>query len=132
MRLLNKGEKKVMDCMWNTDHEMSSNDLTVALKDTKFSKPSVFKAVQSLEADEFIKVTNVELVGRIYARKFSAAVSKEEYFAFEMESNGLGIESLKDICMAMLGNYEKKTDRKMNKVMADELENIITEIRDRN
>lgn len=132
MRLLNKGEKKVMDCIWNNGHEMSSNDLILELEPMKFSKPSVYKALQSLESDGFIKVTNVELIGRIYARKFSAVISKEEYFAFEMDSNGMGIESLKGICMALIGQYEKKTDSKADKVMVNELESIIKEIKDRN
>ncbi|MCR4695604.1 MAG: BlaI/MecI/CopY family transcriptional regulator [Pseudobutyrivibrio sp.] len=130
MRKLTKGEYKVMECLWNSEEEMNSNEIAEALLNDKFSKPSVYKAIQSLEKEGFLTISSLELIGKIYARNFVPAISRDDYLAFELKDKGANLASMKNIYVAMLG-MEKKKDKEEREALINDLQEIINSIRKR-
>ena len=45
IRLFNKGEMKIMEALWDSGEDMTSNDMTENLKNEHFGKVAVYKAV---------------------------------------------------------------------------------------
>ena len=126
MKILTKGEHKVMDCLWKSDISLTSNEIADHLKNEHFGKPAVFKAIQVLLEEGFIEISGVEQATKIYARKFSPKVTVEGYAAYLLETEGLTIFDVKDLLLAMLDRVENGIIKKSDvKSIEADLEDVI-------
>ena len=119
-----------MDLLWKNTEAMTSTDMPEKLDPEKWNKLTVFRTINSLIKKEFIIVNGFEQYNTQYARKFTYAMSKEEYLAKRMKEDGMGIKSLSSIALAFMGN-ELPKDKKERKELIDDLQNIIDELKSR-
>jgi len=128
--IMNKREEKVMEHLWEKRVPLTITELEELLVDEKLGKASIFKAVQELIKYGYIRISGVELVGKAYARRFEAALSKEEYAAIVLLEKGFSRSSLGEIAVAMIGseNGSKKNKKENEKLIAD-LERIIEKLK---
>lgn len=131
-KLMNKREEKLMNLLWEQNKALTIPEIEQYFSDENLSRATVFKAVQSLMDQEYICVNGVERTNKTYARRFEPAVTREEYAAILLREKGIRTSSLGSLVMAMIGNdrYAKESEEDDEKLIK-ELEDIITQIRDR-
>ena len=129
--IMNKREEKVMEHLWTKGIPMTITELEELMVDEKLGKASIFKAVQSLMKYGYIKINGVELVGKSYARRFEAAISKEEYAAIVLLEKGFSRSSLGEIAVAMIGSEKgSKKNKKENEKLIADLERVIAKLKE--
>ena len=130
MKTLNKSEEKIMNALWSHPEAVTTSEIEELFNDEKISKVSIFKTIQSLVKQGYVKISGVELIGKTYARKFEPAVSREEYAAIMLMERGISRSSLGAIALAMTGSGEgKKISKKENEQLIKDLEDIIAKLR---
>ena len=130
MKALNKSEEKIMAALWSQSEPVTITEIEAIFEDEKISKVSIFKIVQSLAKQGYVKISGVELIGKTYARKFEPAVSREEYAAIMLMERGISRSSLGAIALAMTGSGEgKKISKKEIEQLIKDLEDIIAKLR---
>lgn len=129
--IMNKREEKVMEHLWTKGIPMTITELEELMVDENLGKASIFKAVQSLMKYGYIKINGVELVGKSYARRFEAAISKEEYAAIVLLEKGFSRSSLGEIAVAMIGSEKgSKKNKKENEKLIADLERVIAKLKE--
>ena len=133
--IMDRREQRIMEKIWEqTDEErsVSVTDLEELFAGEKMSRVSIFKAVQSLLKKEYISVEGLELSGTVYARKYEALITREQYAAIVLAKGGIRTSSLGSLVMAMIGNdKEDIPDQTKDEELIEELEKIIERIRNR-
>lgn len=110
---------------------MTVTELEQALAE-EVKKVTIFKAVQTLVEQEYLCVSGLERAGKAYARKFEAAITREEYAAIVLADKGIDTDSLINVAMAMIGNdSNSKKNEEANEKLIRELEEIIVKLRSR-
>ena len=131
--IMDKRESRVMQKVWEqTDLEnpVSVADLEELFEGEKISKISIFKAVQSLLKKEYIGVAGLELAGTVYARKFKAMITREQYAAIALADSGIHTSSLGSLVLAMIGNdRDDRPDETKDEELIKDLEMVIDRIR---
>lgn len=131
-KAMNKSEEKLMDFLWKQDKAMTIAEIEQFMVKEGLKKATIFKAVQSLVERGYLCVNGFERVNKAYARKFVPAVTKEEYAAVVLTERGIDISSLGNIAVAMIGNEKtEKKDAEADEKLIRELEDIITQLRNR-
>ena len=123
-----------MQLLWGQNGEtaLSVADFERLFAGEKISRPTIFKALQSLTKKGYVSVAGLEPAGTVYARKYEPAITKEEYAAIVLSKSGIGTASLGSLALAMLGNEKDvKYDREKDAELIRELEEIIERIRRR-
>lgn len=131
-KLMNKREEKLMNLLWGQDEALTIPEIEQCFSDENLSRATVFKAVQSLMDQEYIRVNGVERTNKTYARRFEPAVTREEYAAILLAEKGIKTRSLGNLAMAMIGNDKnEKEDEERDERLIKELEDIITQLRNK-
>ena len=131
-KVMGKSEEKLMDFLWEQNKAMTIVEIEQQMAREGLKKATIFKAVQSLVEQEYLRVNGFERVSKSYARKFEPAVTKEEYAAVVLAARGIDTNSLGNLAMAMLGNENsEKKDEEADEKLIKELEDIIVQLRNR-
>ena len=130
--VLTKNEERLMDYLWKQDKAMTVMELEQDLAEEGVKKATIFKAVQKLVEQGYLRVNGLERVGKAYARKFEPAITREEYAAIVLADKGIDTDSLINVAMAMIGNSSaSKKSEDVNEKLIKELEEIIVKLRSR-
>ena len=124
-------EEKFMEYFWEQDEPVTVADIEEHFAYEKLSKAAVFKIIQAMMDKGFIRVNGLERTNKTYARKFEAAISKEEYWGKILASKGMGLHSLRHVTFAMLGDGSDPEDDEADRELIKELEGMIDEIKSR-
>ena len=128
---LNKREEKIMEALWSQPRAVTITEIEELFEDEKISKASIFKAVQALVRQGYVKVNGVELIKKTYARKIEPAISREEYAAIILMERGITRSSLGEIALAMTGSDRNgRKNKKEDEKLIKELEGIIARLRE--
>lgn len=131
-KVMGKSEEKLMDFLWEQNKAMTIVEIEQQMAREGLKKATIFKAVQSLVEQEYLRVNGFERVSKSYARKFEPAVTKEEYAAVVLAARGIDTNSLGNLTMAMLGNENsEERDEEADEKLIEELEDIIVQLRNR-
>jgi Penicillinase repressor. len=131
-KVMGKSEEKLMDFLWEQNKAMTIVEIEQQMAREGLKKATIFKAVQSLVEQEYLRVNGFERVSKSYARKFEPAVTKEEYAAVVLAARGIDTNSLGNLAMAMLGNdNSEERDEEADEKLIEELEDIIVQLRNR-
>lgn len=127
--VLNKREEKIMNLLWDGHDSLTTIEIEKLFSDEKLSRVTVFKAIQSLMNKGYISVAGLERSHTVYARRFEAAITREEYGAILLADIGLDISSFGNVAMAFLGS--SNNSKKANKEMVKQLENVLEEMKNK-
>lgn len=128
--ILNKREEKIMNLLWEQNKALTIPEIEQCFSEENLSRASVFKAVQSLMEQEYVCVAGLERTNKTYARRFKAAITREEYAAILLERKGIKTSSLGNVILAMLGNdRNEELDKEKDERLISDLENIIQKLR---
>ena len=130
-KIMTDREEQFMEYFWEQEEPVTVGEIEEHFSHEKLSKAAVFKIIQAMLDKEFIRVNGFERTNKTYARKFEAAVSKEEYWGRILVSKGLGLDSLRHVAFAMIGERSSVDDEISDQDLISELENMIEEIRNR-
>ncbi|MBR1702976.1 MAG: hypothetical protein IJ716_13685 [Lachnospiraceae bacterium] len=134
-QIMDKREQRIMDKIWEqTDvkNSVSVTELEELFAGEKMSKVSIFKAVQSLLQKGYIGVEGLELSGTVYARKYEAQITREQYAAIVLANGGIRTSSLGSLVLAMIGNdRDDMPNETKDEELIAELEKVIERIRNR-
>lgn len=134
-QIMDKREQRIMEKIWEqTDvkNSVSVTELEELFAGEKMSKVSIFKAVQSLLKKGYIGVEGLELSGTVYARKYEAQITREQYAAIVLANGGIRTSSLGSLVLAMIGNdRDDMPNETKDKELIAELEKVIERIRNR-
>lgn len=86
-----KVERQVMEIFWSTDKELSIQEILEISPD--FKKNTVFVVLRNLLENGYIEISAYTQLSRIYARKYKASVSKEQYY-LQIVARDLSVEKL--------------------------------------
>lgn len=129
---MDKREQRIMQLLWDQENgkALSIVDFERLFEGEKISRPSIFKALQSLMDKEYIDVAGLEQVGTVYARKYEPCITREEYAAILLADSGIRSSSLGSLALAMLGNERDDVrDAEQDAELVRELEQVIERIR---
>ena len=132
-KVMDKREQKIMQILWEYKDDvqgLSVVDFEELSDDEKLSRPSIFKALQSLMDKEYIEVAGLEQVGTVYARKYIPNITREHYAAILLADNGIRSSSLGSLALAMIGNdRDDEPDKSKDDELISELEAVIERIK---
>lgn len=118
-----------MDTLWETGESLTSIELLNRLGESDWNKLNVFRTINSLMDKGYIRVDGFEQCNTQYARKFTFAITPEEYAAKMIKEDGLNASSISKIAMALI----KDNDGEIKKnELIEELQGIIDELRSEN
>lgn len=86
--MLTKSEKQIMDLLWSVNRPLSCSEIVELSGEKTWKDSYVHSLIKSLLKKDVVKIDSFELIARSYARKFSAKLSKEEFYLREyLEEN---------------------------------------------
>lgn len=94
------------------------------LNDEGWSAVTVFKTVQTLEAEGYLMVTGIVSTGKTYARKMAPSVSKAQYYGSLLEKRNLKTEDIPEIVSFIIGKGKDDEEEKLAAVR-DVLEKVL-------
>ena len=134
-QIMDRREQRIMEKIWeqtDENNEVSVAGLEELFAGEKMSKVSIFKAVQSLLKKGYIDVGGLELSGTVYARKYKAVITREQYAAIVLANGGIRTSSLGSLVLAMIGNdRDDMPNETKDEELITELEKVIERIRNR-
>lgn len=123
---LTKTEEKLMLFLWDQDRPMSVAEILESWNQKAWTKNYIRDIVRSLEQKGAVEFSGLDHRGSKYARRFRAAVSREEYYAGLTRENGVSLAGLfREEVTALAQRGER---REMDELIR-ELEGIIEEYR---
>lgn len=108
-RKLTESELEIMDYFWEDPCSISCNDILNNGGAERWSSGYLHNTIRSMLQKDVIRVTGQEIVGKVWARKFAAVLTREEYAAKFGLSLGIDKESVIYVILAMAqqtGNWE--------------------------
>ena len=79
-----------MDLLWSVNEPLSCSEIVELSGDKTWKDSYVHSLIKSLMKKDVVQIDAFELISRSYARKFSAKLTKEEYYLREyLEENDL-------------------------------------------
>lgn len=130
--VMDKREQRIMELLWEqaSGEALGVADFERLLADQKFSKPSIFKALQSLMDKGYIDVAGLCQVGTVYARTYIPRITREQYAAILLANSGIRSSSLGSLALAMIGNdRDDDPDANRDEELIQELEQVIERIK---
>lgn len=125
--VLNKREKKLMEFLWENDGGFTSNELLLQLGEKDWNKLSMYRTLNRLNKIGYIKVIGFEQYNTQYARKFTYAITPEEYAAKLLAIEGMRIDSLTDIACAFV--RESSGTQSDRQLLIDSLQSVIDNLK---
>ncbi len=131
--LLSPREEQLMDYLWEQHEAQSTDRIQAGLEDKGWNKVTLYRILQGLIDKGYIRISGLERNNTQYLRLMEPAISKEDYTARILADRGIGVSSIPDLVMAILGtDGNRKRSQKENENIINGLEEIIMEIRTRN
>ena len=131
--LLSPREEQLMDYLWEQDEAQSTDRIQAGLEDKGWNKVTLYRILQGLIDKGYIRISGLERNNTQYLRLMEPAISKEDYTARILAGRGIGVSSIPNLVMAILGtDGNRKRSQKENENIINGLEEIIMEIRTRN
>ena len=131
--LLSPREEQLMDYLWEQDEAQSTDRIQAGLEDKGWNKVTLYRILQGLIDKGYIRISGLERNNTQYLRLMEPAISKEDYTAGILADRGIGVSSIPNLVMAILGtDGNRKRSQKENENIINGLEEIIMEIRTRN
>lgn len=124
---LSEREQKVMELFWSMPEGLTSVDLIEQLSDIMINATYAHRSLNTLLEKGFIEECGSVRYNKQYARKFRAAITREEYAAGLLEEKGIHFRSLNGIAMAFLKQSEN-VDRQEKEAVVQELKQLIAEL----
>ncbi|MCR5526756.1 MAG: BlaI/MecI/CopY family transcriptional regulator [Lachnospiraceae bacterium] len=124
---MNAREKEVMKLLWDSNEELTSNEMLDIFGSEKWNKLSVSRTLNSLEKKGLLKITGFKQYNTQYARKFTYAMTKEEYNAKLLIEDGMDVKSFADFTCAFIG--DKVLSDKEKAELVKSLEAIIEKLK---
>ena len=125
---LSAREKEIMEMLWRNDTPFTSVEMLERLDSERWNKLSVFRTINSLIDKKYIVVNGFEQYNTQYARKFTYALTREEYVAKLMKNDGMGITSLSSVALALIGD-EVPSNKEEKDILISNLQNIIDDLK---
>ena len=125
---LNNREKEIMDILWSNHNGFTSNELLELLGNEKWNKLSIHRTINSLEKKGYLKVIGFEKYNTQYARRFTYAITQEEYAAKILCNEGMKLESLGKIALAFV--KENSSDKCDSEELLNTLQPFIDALKD--
>lgn len=123
---LTKGEESLMELFWNTDHPLTS--MEISKKTDEFNDSYIHRLLTALQKKEMLKVDGVIKSGKQYARTFIPTMTREEYGALVMEHLGISDEAaLAKVAVAMVqksGEKQKGEKEELVKLLESMIEQL--------
>lgn len=109
-------EIKIMKVLWDSEKELTIQEIANELKEEKISAASVTQAMQRLTAKNAVKVSDYVLVVSSYTRMFVPAFTREEFMAEELNRLnrslwGRGTSTIPNVVAALGFLKEKNTEK---------------------
>ena len=111
--LLNTRQEVLMDFLWKNDTPLTANEMADILADKGWNSVTLFKTVQTLEENGFLRVTGIVKSGKAYARKMAPSMSKAQYYGFLLEKRNIKIEDIPEIIAHIIGKSDSQEVEKM-------------------
>lgn len=125
---LNSREKTIMELLWNSESGLTSIEMLDKLDQNDWNKLNIFRTINSLIDKGCLKVSGFEQYNTQYARKFTYALTQEEFAARLLEADGLSYKSLSNIALAMIKN-ETTDDSDSKEELISSLQEIIDSLK---
>ena len=123
-------EEQILNLLWEKGEPLTINEIEELCIEEKLSRVTIFKAVQSLIDAELLNVNGFAKSTKTYARKFTPAITREQYAAMLLETKGFSTKDMGNVVVAMLGTGKSgKINKKTVEKAIKELEDIISQIR---
>ncbi len=123
-------EEQILNLLWEKGEPLTINEIEELCIEEKLSRVTIFKAVQSLIDAELLNVNGFAKSTKTYARKFTPAITREQYAAMLLETKGFSTKDMGNVVVAMLGMGKSgKINKKTGEKAIKELEDIISQIR---
>lgn len=110
MLSLNEAEFDVMNLLWIEDRPLLSTEIVSLLPSKSWKNSTVHTHINSLMAKNAIHVEGVEKSGKVYARKFAASISADEYLTTQLTDSPAYMADkntkLKEIFASLVGDGE--------------------------
>lgn len=100
----------LMNFLWKENQAMTSGEMADKLSVEGWNSVTLFKNVQMLVDEGFLKVDGVKKTGKTYARKLVPSISKVHYYGRLMAAHGLNEQDLPEIVAAMIGVHNEKDE----------------------
>ena len=117
---------------WDSGISLSAPDVFEISRETEdtasWSINYIHKMLTSLMDNGLLEICDFTRSGKRYVRKFHPCMTKEEYYAELLESQGVDTTAFAKIAMALVKKQEKKkSDDAQNSKLIAELEQMIDE-----
>lgn len=127
MEKFTKREEELMNFMWEYGKPVTSYEMVDLCKDRDWKDSYIHIMIRSLEKKGAIECCGAERSGIKYARKFRAAVSKEEYYVQLALSAGVNRALFAKIASGLV----PEDDPDEREQLVQKLEDIIKEYKER-
>ena len=126
----NPSEEQVLNLLWEKGEPLTIIEIEELCVEKKLSRVTIFKAVQSLIEAELLVVNGFSKATKTYARRFTPAITREQYAAMVLEAKGYSAKDMGNVVVAMLGTGKSgKINKKTGEKAIKELEDIISQIK---
>ncbi len=129
--ILSVKDEQLLELLWRYNKPLTSIEILELpeVVENGWNETSVFRMINSLLAGEYIRVCGLKQNKTQYARKFEAALTKEEYAAKILFDRGMKKNSLAKIALALVKYDNENEDEEESDELIDQLESIINELR---
>ncbi len=124
---LTKREEELMNFLWEYGQPLASNEMLELCKEHSWSDSYLRIMLRSLEKKGAIVPCGMVRYGTQYARKFSCAFTKEEYYVQLAASRGVNAELFAKAAVAMAA----QSDSKDQENLIQELEEILQDYKNK-
>lgn len=127
MEKITKREEELMNFMWGYGKPVTSYEMVSLCRDRDWKDSYIHIMIRSLEKKGAIECCGAKRSGIKYARKFRAAISKEEYYVQLALSAGVDRVSFAKLAAGLI----PKDDPDERDDLIQKLEEIIREYKER-
>ena len=127
-RELKPREELLMRFLWEKNMPMTPNEMAAELSKDGWSNVTVYKIIQALSEEEYLKIDSFEKTVKTYARKLIPAISKEEYYSNLLKEKGIDANAIAELTASLMGVTSLKKKDKNEKVIK-KLEEIISQLK---
>lgn len=123
--VLTDREYEVMDVLWNTEREMTINEISESSDNPKLTIPCIAQVVPRLLKKELIHVERFIPVNTKYARTFLPDITRQDYMEGELHRlfQKTGVK-------AVLSTLVHINNQEENDVLLNDLETFVQEYRE--
>lgn len=110
-------QEELMLFLWEKNEPMTANQMAERLKEIGWNNVTLFKTVQALCDDGFLRIEGLEKTVKTYARKLAPSMSKAEYYGRLLAARGLTKEDLPQIIASVIGTEEDTIKKEIDEIL---------------